>query len=313
MKHLSFKFELSEEELEARNLLASFLLQREEVQEFMSKYECPQEVVVENAGMFKRWCDRLKDKERITREAVQKDESKGHFLDLRYDASTGVLSEYFVPLQELLDLKAEKEYLKRYQIMPLAQSLHEATFEKVAATINKENPNYQKIAALLSKFTNDSEMGYYLYGDLGVGKTFLSACVTNYFAKKGESVAFIHVPTFLNLIKESFSNDSLRIDISRLKRVKVLVLDDLGAEPITPWSRDEILLSILNDRYENKMKTIITSNVTPNQLVNLYKIDSRGSEDLIRARRLVDRILSLTNSYEISGDNRRLLLKKAIK
>lgn len=311
MKRVSYKFELKPEELEARNTLASLLLKREEVQNFMSKYQCPQDVVIENAGMFKRWCDRLLEVKKVSLEDVRMDESKGQFLDLRYDASTGVLSEYFVELPQLKELKQEKEYLKKYQIMPLSKSLQDANFESIR--LNEEAPNYQKIATLMMKFTNDDTMGYYLYGDLGVGKTYLSACVTNYFAKKDHSVAFIHVPSFLNLIKESFSNDELRVDISRLKRVKVLVLDDLGAEPITPWSRDEILLSILNDRFENKMKTIITSNVTPSQLVNLYKIDSRGSEDLIRARRLVDRILSLTNSYEISGDNRRLVHKKAIR
>lgn len=308
MKRVSYHFELSEEELEARNLLAAQLLTRVEVQKFMEKYQCPESVIVENAGMFKRWCDRLIDAKSVTTEVIRADESKGHFLDLKYDASTGILSEYFVALPQLTEIKLEKEYLKKYLIMPLPKSLQDANFETIR--FSEESPNYQKIASLMMKFTNDSEMGYYLYGDLGVGKTFLSACVTNYFAKKNDNVAFIHVPSFLSLIKESFSNDELRIDLSRLKRVKVLVLDDLGAEPITPWSRDEILLSILNDRYENKMKTIITSNVTPNQLVNLYKNDTRGSEDLIRARRLVDRILSLTNSYEISGDNRRLLHKK---
>ncbi|WP_331835886.1 hypothetical protein [Erysipelothrix piscisicarius] len=85
----------------------------------------------------------------------------------------------------------------------------------------------------------------------------------------------------------------------------MLVLDDLGAEPITSWSRDEILLSILNERLENKKKTIITSNYSPDMLVDLYKLDNKGTSDEIRAKRLVDRIHALTIPYEMVGQNRR--------
>lgn len=311
MKSIKYSFPLDPEALRARDMLATRLLETSEVRSFMEKYSCPESIVIEHASMFGRWLDRVKQSRDITLDMIRDDESKGHFLDLRYDDATGILEEYFVTLPQLEALKKQRSYLSRYKIMPLSKSLHNASFETL--NFKGESQSYEALASLMMRFTLSDETGYYLYGDLGVGKTYLAACVSNYFAKHDHDVAFIHVPTFLNLIKESFNNDELRVDLSRLKKVKLLVLDDLGAEPITPWSRDEILLMLLNERYENKMKTIITSNITPDKLVQLYKVDARGSEDLIRSRRLVDRILSLTKPVEMIGDNRRYGHKKAIK
>lgn len=311
MKSIAYNFTLSPEALAARDALAKELLPMPEIQEFMQQYACPEAVVVENAPQFKRWLERKRAVKTIRAEAVRQDESLGRFLDLRYDAQTGVLSEYFKSLPVLESLREERAYLNRYLVLPLAQSLQEASFEAIRDHYAKESQNYQKVVSLMAKFTSDDHQGYYLFGDLGVGKTYLAACVTNWYAKNGDWVAFIHVPTLLNRLKESFSNDDVKVDLSRLKRAKVLVLDDLGSEPITAWSRDEILLSILNDRYENKLKTIITSNCLPEQLVNLYKTDTKGSEDEIRARRLVDRILASTTPYEMTGANRRFANKSS--
>src|SRR5699024_6831425 len=122
----------------------------------------------------------------------------------------------------------------------------------------------------------------------------------------GQKVMYVHVPTLMNTLKQYFNNPSqMEYVLRRLRNVPLLVLDDLGAESITSWSRDEILLSILNDRMENKHKILITSNYNPDLLVELYKVDQRGVSDEIRAKRLVDRIFSLTQPYEMVGMNRR--------
>ena len=135
--------------------------------------------------------------------------------------------------------------------------------------------------------------------------SYLAACVSNHI-KNNRKVVYAHVPSLLNYLKQQFSNPIAMEEILwRMRTVTLLVLDDLGAEPITPWGRDEILLSILNDRLENKRKTIITSNLKPELLLPMYQIDTRGVSDEIRARRLVDRILSLTKPCEIIGKNRR--------
>ena len=87
--------------------------------------------------------------------------------------------------------------------------------------------------------------------------------------------------------------------------VDILVIDDLGAEPITGWGRDEVLLPLLNARLENYRKTIFTSNYPPKLLSNAYSLDTRGNLDKMRANRFVDRVLAIAMPIEISGENRR--------
>lgn len=303
-------FELSQEAREYRDKLAARLLELPEVQTFMKTYQCPQVVVVENASQFKRWVEGIRASHKITRSMIDSGESTGMYLDLQYDPDYNVLKEVMRESKALIDYNQEHQYLNRYRVMPLSQALKDAQFDNVDIKI--ESPNYRMIYAKLLQFVreDESELGYYLCGDLGVGKTYLAACVTNYYAKKGHNVALIHVPSFLNKLKASFGSDETQDYIDALKRVKVLVLDDLGAEPITPWSRDEVLLSILNDRMENKRKTIITSNYLPEHLIEKYQYDSRGGLDPLSARRLVDRILMLTKPLELKGKNRRFTHKQ---
>lgn len=306
---MSFKkiaFELNEEQLRARNELGSKLLETPEIKEFQKKYNCPDSVIIENASRFKRWLNEIQRTKKITLNDLEHDEMQGEYIDLVYDSNLNILSEVIKTLPILDEMQNKKMYLNRYRIIPISENLEGATFETIQLKLENESKNYQNIVKKLFTFTRKSDnLGYYLYGDIGVGKTFLSACVTNEYARRGKSVALLHVPSFISLLKDQFNNGSVEAILRSIRYTEVLVLDDLGAEPITPWSRDEILLAILNDRLENKRKTIITSNYPPELLLELYKVDSRGVSDTIRARRLVDRITALTEPCEISGKNRR--------
>lgn len=44
--------------------------------------------------------------------------------------------------------------------------------------------------------------------------------------------------------------------MNHLRYSDVLVLDDIGAESITQWTRDEILLPILDERMNKGMKSL---------------------------------------------------------
>lgn len=304
MTFKNMTFELTPEQIEQRNILGNKLLELEAVQLFMKHYNCPKEVVVENAYMFKRWLKGIHDVKNVPLNEIQEDLSKGQYLDLIYDDQSGILSEVVASIGVVSEIKKERQYLNQYKIFSLALNLRNAHFENLS--YEGESAVFLKTASLLQDFLNDDETGYYLYGDLGVGKSYLSACVSNGFAKDNYPVVYAHVPTLLNTLKQSFgSSFELENTMERLKKVKLLVLDDLGAEPITLWGRDEILLTILNDRLENKRKTLITGNYNPEMLVDLYKLDSKGRADEIRARRLVDRILALAKPIELAGKNRR--------
>ena len=298
------KFELTPEQKEKRHQLALDLQKEPEIAQFLEEQGCPFEVYEYHISKFKRWLYESRLAHSYSEKEIEKDLSKGQYIDLYYDKDLNTIFEVVRKLPIVYELEKKAEFLKQYEVFPLAKSLHHAMFEKI--DIEAQSPAYIKVMKSLIDFIDDDQTGYYLYGDFGVGKSFLSACVTNKFADQRKRVAFIHVPSFLNHLKQQFSNQyGVESDLKRLRTVDCLVLDDLGAEPITPWARDEILLSILNERLENERKTIITSNYQPEQLQQLYQLDTKGVSDAIRAKRLVDRIRALTKPQELIGKNRR--------
>ncbi len=298
-------YELSQEQLKARRELALQLAHEEEVKAFMSAYHCPFEVLETNAYRFKSWLEAKSKASQVSATELLDNPRKGGYFNLRYDADLNILEEVYTEVELVHKLEKEMEYLKYYQLFDLSINQRDAHFEKL--NLDSVTASYVSVAQALSSFYRSKETGYFIYGDLGVGKSYLAACTSNFFAKQGTRVVFVHVPSLLNHMKQLFNSpNDMERHLRILRTVPLLVLDDLGAEPITSWSRDEILLSILNDRLENKRKTIITSNATPDMLLDLYKIDTRGHSDEIRAARFVDRVLALTKPSEIRGKNRRI-------
>ncbi|NLC48473.1 MAG: hypothetical protein GX758_03850, partial [Tenericutes bacterium] len=76
------------------------------------------------------------------------------------------------------------------------------------------------------------------------------------------------------------------------------------AENNTSWSRDEVLSTILQYRMDNDLTTFFTSNFTIDELENLLAETSKGA-DLIKARRIVERIRFLTIEEKLISKNKR--------
>lgn len=299
------QFKLSDEQLRRRHELALEMVQHPKVKAFMEEYECPFDFIEKHVYRFKSWLEDYDKAQAATVSEIQNDPRAGSYFNLSYDKDLKILEETYTLVPLVNDLKKRDAYLKYYQLFELSSNLKQAHFENLK--LDDVTSSYITVAQALSSFYRTKETGFYLYGNLGVGKSYLAACVSNYFAKNEQRVVYAHVPSLLNHMKQLFqSPDEMERTLRILRRVPLLVLDDLGAEPITSWSRDEILLTIFNDRLENQRKTIITSNATPEMLLDLYKMDSRGHSDEIRAARFVDRVLALTKPYEIRGKNRRI-------
>ena len=304
---MSFKtitFELSEEQIKDRLELAKTLAKESEIIAFCEAYNCPFDILEAHASRFKTWLQDKRKAESYTYDDLIDNPEKGAYLNLVYDSETNILEQIYTQVPLVSQIKDDLYYLEQYQIFDLGLNLRNAHFDHL--DLSNESANYLRILLELKSFIDNKDLGHYLYGDLGVGKSYLAACVANDFAKAGKRVAFVHVPSLFNRLKQLFNNSSeMEFVLNVLRKVPLLVLDDLGSESITSWSRDEILLSVMNDRLENQRKTIITSNTTPEILLNLYSLDSKGNEDKIRAARFVDRVKALTKPYELKGKNRR--------
>ena len=84
----------------------------------------------------------------------------------------------------------------------------------------------------------------------------------------------------------------------------MLLLDDIGAENCSNWSRDEVLGPILQYRMENHLPTFFTSNLTLDELEAALAVTSSGV-DKVKAKRIIERIKQQTISLELISKNRR--------
>lgn len=145
--------------------------------------------------------------------------------------------------------------------------------------------------------------GLYLHGSFGSGKTYLIAALLNELEnKKNALTEIVYFPDLLRNLKDDFS--LVETKLNYFQNVDILLIDDIGAENVTAWGRDEILGSILQYRMNHKLTTFFTSNLTIEELEHNLAI-TKDSEDKVKARRIVERIKQLTDDLELVSENRR--------
>ncbi|MFJ8262421.1 primosomal protein DnaI [Rummeliibacillus sp. NPDC094406] len=148
--------------------------------------------------------------------------------------------------------------------------------------------------------------GYYIYGNFGVGKSFVLGAIANELATMEIKTVMVYVPDFLSELKSSIQDQSLQEKVEFVKKAPVLMLDDLGAENLSQWTRDEIIGTILQYRMNEGLPVFITSNFNYEQLENHFATTQKGEVDVIKAARIMERIKSLTTDFVMVGENRRL-------
>ena len=149
---------------------------------------------------------------------------------------------------------------------------------------------------------NGNFKGLYLYGNFGCGKTYLISALFNELSKKRISSEIVYFPELLSDIKSDFDSYGDRMDY--LENVDLLLIDDIGAEKVSEWSRDEILGTILNKRMNNYKTTFFTSNLDMDSLMHHFRINNY-SDDEMNARRILERIKQLSEEMELIGENKR--------
>lgn len=150
---------------------------------------------------------------------------------------------------------------------------------------------------------NGFNKGLYLHGNFGTGKTYLIAALLNEIKTKYKvRVEIVYVPELLRKLKENLNSVGDRL--YELENVDILLLDDIGAEKVTEWGRDEIIGTILQTRMNNGMTTFFTSNLNIEELTHTMSI-TKEKEDAVKAKRIIERIKYLTQDIELLGNNYR--------
>ena len=158
------------------------------------------------------------------------------------------------------------------------------------------------------KYNKDKhQKGLYLHGSFGSGKTYILAALLNELAKNGATTVIMYYPQLLRTLKESFNktdNESYDEMINKFMTTDIILFDDIGAENLTAWSRDEVLGTILQYRMEENLPTFFTSNLNIEEL-EAHLAETKQSVDIVKAKRIIERIKSLTEDIELISKNRR--------
>lgn len=153
----------------------------------------------------------------------------------------------------------------------------------------------------------DFIQGLYLSGDFGIGKTYLMGALANALAANNIEVMLLHFPSFISDLKGTFDHKDESLDelLTKAKTVSNLILDDIGADTLTSWSRDAILGIILEYRMQNELTTFFTSNFDMIGLES-YLAQTKDGVEPVKAARLMQRIKYLAKPVQMTGKNRRL-------
>lgn len=168
------------------------------------------------------------------------------------------------------------------------------------ANISKIN---QEIAGLIKKGCEDRSLskGMYIYGGVGIGKTYTAYAVYNHIKGLNLPVRLIKSSRIVEASKDSYYHDGNSSEVNEnreiLKDIRdfrgVLIIDDVGSEKLTEASIANYL-SFLDNRYEWEYTTIFTSNLSLDELK-----DKVGE-------RIVSRIYESSDIFLLEGTSKRL-------
>ncbi|WP_374721314.1 primosomal protein DnaI [Peribacillus tepidiphilus] len=165
---------------------------------------------------------------------------------------------------------------------------------------------FEKAMIFIKKIDQgEKTKGLYIYGSFGVGKSYLLGAIANELADRKISTLIVYVPDFFREMKSSIGDQTLNEKIDMIKKSPVLMLDDIGAETMSSWARDEILGPILQFRMLENLPTFFSSNFDFEGLEAHLTTSQRGEVEQVKAKRLMERIKYLADPVFLSGDNLR--------
>ncbi|MCY7170396.1 primosomal protein DnaI [Streptococcus mitis] len=206
---------------------------------------------------------------------------------------------------ELIAAEKEAAIKNRLKLINLPASLRKASLAQVDLDDLERLPVFEKLLAFVEQYPA-IQKGLYLYGDFGVGKSFMVAALAHDLSeKRGVSSTLLHYPSFVIDVKNAIGDGNVKTLVDEIKLSEVLILDDIGAEQSTAWVRDEILQVILQYRMQENLPTFFTSNFDFEELEQHFAKGKNGNDETWEARRVMERIRYLAEETRLEGVNRR--------
>ncbi len=182
----------------------------------------------------------------------------------------------------LMDLYKQEQAKELSAILKMGED----TFESFDPTYYDDTPDPEtgrsvrdsmmKVYNVCRKYAihfSENSQNLFLSGGPGLGKTFLSTCIARVVLESGFSVVYETAVSALskydNVRFGRGDIDALTGEIERMENCDLLILDDLGAEFATQTVVSS-LYTLVNTRLMRKKKTIISSNLSVDELETHY-------------------------------------------
>lgn len=196
------------------------------------------------------------------------------------------------------------EYVKESYVFTVSKEVRNAKMKDIYTDDKNRIEVIKWITNFIKKYKEGKQVkGLYLNGNFGSGKSYLISAMINELVKDGYKGALVYYPEFLRSLKASFGKD-FDEQFNYAKKADLLLIDDIGAENISSWSRDEILGPILQYRMDEKLPTFFTSNLNLDEL-EIHLSYGNGKVDKVKAKRIIERIKYITDEVKLISDNKR--------
>jgi len=234
-------------------------------------------------------------------------EVKAPGLEPCLEVHNGFILVNYKRTEEAIRQERERKRRRLIHSINMPKNIAEARFSDTALTKEREDV-IRELLNFIEAYRTDSttyHKGLYLAGPFGVGKTYMMGALANELSENGIETTLVNVPTYSAEIKQAIATNTVEAKLVSIKNTPILVLDDIGAEMNSAWFRDEVLMVILQHRMLQELPTFFTSNFTIDQLEAHFAHSNKGDQELLKAKRLIERIRFLAKEYFVDGQNHR--------
>ena len=225
----------------------------------------------------------------------------------RLQISHHVIEVTYTPTPELLQRKSLEKINNRITTLYLPKMIKEASLEDFEITDGRSQAVHEA-SIFISSYKQHPSMfvkGLYLVGNFGVGKTYLLGAIAKKLAEDGYDSTLIHFPSFAVEMKQAIGKDTMIQLLNKIKTAPILMIDDIGADAMSSWIRDDVLGVILQYRMQEMLPTFFSSNFTMKELERHLTVTQKGDQEPIKAMRIMERIAYLSQEIMMIGQNRR--------
>lgn len=287
-----------------KNLEKSFndALKNEEFKEFVKKLKLDKTVLMKYTSTLEKSCEEYGNCKNCKNLLECKNPVKGYaYLPTHHN---GKLTFGYKACKFQNKMLKETAHLKKITLYQTPEGFLNANIKSIYTNDAARLDAIKWITNFIKSYP-DVKKGLYLHGSFGCGKSYIITSMLIELAKKNVRSTIIFWPEFLRNIKQLFGyNDELEQVINQVKNTPILFIDDIGAENLTAWARDEILSTILDYRMNNGYITFFTSNLTLQELEEHLSKTKDGIE-IVKARRVMERIKQMTDDIQLISKNLR--------